>query len=380
MMTDKTLLEQMRINEIEIFHRMKLLDLSQEELDLVASLKKLVESEIEDIVEAFYRHQTEFDEIAIVIGDSETMRRLRAAQRKYIIEMFSGYYDGEYVNSRLRIGLVHKRIGVEPKLFLSGVRTLKHILFATLERHFPDPALLRPITVAIDKLFFFDITLVFDTYIDTLVSEVESAKKRTEAYAYALEEKTKTLSNHAERDSLTGLYNKRGMMSIMKSELRMAQRRHTLISLIYIDVNKFKQINDTYGHAKGDEILVSLARCMSEQVRSADFACRAGGDEFCIILPDCDHAHANQVAMRISNDFNAENPEFSISIGVAETGTQEYMNEDALIRDADQRMYLHKAQGSLRDAAPDGPQGKRDVKKAGASGKQLPGRRQAEGR
>ncbi|TAA63158.1 MULTISPECIES: GGDEF domain-containing protein [unclassified Shinella] len=351
MMTDKTLLEQMRINEIEIFHRMQLLDLSQDELDLIASLKKLIESEIEDIVEAFYRHQTEFDEISIVIGDSETMRRLRAAQRKYIIEMFSGYYDGEYVNSRLRIGLVHKRIGVEPKLFLSGVRTLKHILFSTLERHFADPAILRPIMVAIDKLFFFDITLVFDTYIDTLVSEVESAKKRTEAYAYALEEKAKTLGNHAERDSLTGLYNKRGMMKIMKSELRMAQRRHTLLSLIYIDVNKFKHINDTYGHAKGDEILISLGHCMSNQVRSADFACRVGGDEFCVILPDCDHAGAQQIAQRIASEFSLENPDFSISIGVSETGTQEYMSEDALIKDADQRMYLHKTGANLRAGA-----------------------------
>lgn len=351
MMTDKTLLEQMRINEIEIFHRMQLLDLSQDELDLIASLKKLIESEIEDIVEAFYRHQTEFDEIAIVIGDSETMRRLRAAQRKYIIEMFSGYYDGEYVNSRLRIGLVHKRIGVEPKLFLAGVRTLKHILFSTLERHFGDPTIFKPITTAIDKLFFFDITLVFDTYIDTLVSEVESAKKRTEAYAYALEEKAKMLGNHAEQNSLTDLYNKRGMMNIMKSELRMAQRRHTMLSLIYIDVNRFKFINDTYGHAKGDEILVSLGRCMTNQVRSADFACRVGGDEFCVILPDCDHAGAQQIAARIANDFTMENPEFSISVGISETGTQEYLSEEALIRDADERMYLHKAGSSLRSSA-----------------------------
>lgn len=353
MMTDQTLLEQMRINEIEIYHRMRLLDLSQDELDLIASLKKLIESEIEDIVEAFYRHQTEFDEIAIVIGDSETMRRLRAAQRKYILEMFSGYYDGEYVNSRLRIGLVHKRIGVAPKLFLSGVRTLKHILFATLERHFPDPAIIRPITIAIDKLFFFDITLAFDTYIDTLVSEVESAKKRTEAYANALEEKAKVLGNHAERDSLTGLFNKRGMMNIIKTELRMAQRRHTLLSLIYIDVNKFKFINDTYGHAKGDDILVSLGRCMTNQVRTADFACRIGGDEFCVILPDCDHAGAQQIALRIANEFSLENPDFSISTGVSETGTQEYMTEEALIKDADRRMYLHKTGAALRASGKD---------------------------
>lgn len=348
--TDKTLLEQMRINEIEIFHRMSLLDLTQDELDLIASLKKLIDSEIEGIVEAFYRHQTEFDEIAIVIGDSETMRRLRAAQRRYILELFSGYYDGEYVNSRLRIGLVHKRIGVAPKLFLAGIRTLKHLIFDLLDEHFTDPGVLKATKTAIDKLFYFDVTLVFDTYIETLLSEKESAKRRTEAYAYALEEKAKTLGDQAERDPLTGLYNKRGMMNVLKGELRMAQRRHTLLSIIYIDVNKFKEINDTYGHAKGDEVLNALGQCINANVRTADFACRVGGDEFCIILPDCDSVAAEQIASRIANDFGGRYAGFSVSCGVSETGTQEYLGEDELLKQADQQMYFNKTRSALRSA------------------------------
>lgn len=267
MITDKTLLEQMRISDIEIFHRMQLLDLTQEDLDLLSGHQKLVEAGIEQIVEDFYTRQTAFDEVAVVIGDSETMRRLRVAQRRYIIELFSGYYDHEYVNSRLRIGLVHKRIGVEPKLFLAGVHTIKVLLTAYLSKELSDKQALRQTLAALDKLLYFDMTLVFDTYIDTMISAANTARTRAETYARSLEDKTRELSNHAERDSLTQLYNKRGMGNILRHELRLAKRRHTLLSVIYFDINRFKHINDTYGHARGDEVLVQLAACIIAGVR-----------------------------------------------------------------------------------------------------------------
>jgi diguanylate cyclase (GGDEF)-like protein len=353
MIIDKTLLEQMSINDIEIFHRMALLDLTANDLDLIAAQKKIIEQSIEEIVEEFYRVQTSFEEVALVIGDSETMRRLRLAQRNYILELFSGYYDSEYVNSRLRIGLVHKRIGVEPKLFLSGVRTLKVLLSRTIERAITEPEKLRPTLEALDKLLQFDTTLVFDTYIDTMMSEAQSAKRRAESYASSMEEKAKLLSKHAERDSLTGLYNSRGMTKILSTELRMAQRRHALLSVIYLDVNDFKHINDTYGHAKGDEALRVLASCIGDNIRTADFPCRVGGDEFCVILPDCDRSGAVAIAARISSQFSLANPDYSISVGVAETGVQEYVTEEALLNIADEYMYAHKTGGRPKAAPKD---------------------------
>lgn len=71
-----------------------------------------------EIVDEFYQRQVEDEEISLLIGDASTLNRLSNAQRKYIIDLFSGTYDSEYVNNRLRISMVHKHIGVEPKLYL----------------------------------------------------------------------------------------------------------------------------------------------------------------------------------------------------------------------------------------------------------------------
>lgn len=131
--------------------------------------------------------QTSVPEIALLIGDADTLRRLHAAQRQYVLDLFGGSTGIEYVNNRLRIGLVHKRIGVEPKLYLSAVKTLKNILFEAIGRRITDSAAAAGTCRALDKILYFDITLVFDTYIRSLISEVETAKASIETYAANLE-------------------------------------------------------------------------------------------------------------------------------------------------------------------------------------------------
>ncbi|MDH5485761.1 MAG: protoglobin domain-containing protein, partial [Gammaproteobacteria bacterium] len=221
--TDQTLLEQLQISDVEISHRMELLSLGRDALELLSSHKLLIEQHIDTIVEEFYQRQTEIDEISLLIGDADTLRRLRSAQRKYVIDLFAGHYDAEYVNNRLRIGMVHKRIGVEPRLYLSAVRTLKEILNNTLEKSIDNGDTLHATINALDKLLYFDTTLVFDTYIDSLVGEIEAAKRRTEIYAKGLEEKvaerTKQLEEQSKLDPLTNIYNPRAMQDAFRREL-----------------------------------------------------------------------------------------------------------------------------------------------------------------
>lgn len=344
---EKTLLEQFNINEMEITRRMELLDLTHRELDLLAAQRPVIERNLSHIVNKFYAQQTSFDEIALLIGDADTLARLRAAQTRYIQDLFAGDYGHNYVNGRLRIGMVHKRIGVEPKLFLSAACTLKYLLAEVLTRAIDDRDTLLDVLRALDKLMNFDNALVFDTYIGTLLTAVESAKKRIETYAHALEQKSKVLATHAERDALTELYNKRGMMMALTRELNAAQRRKSHISMVYMDVNKFKFINDTFGHAKGDEVLRALAEAIAKSCRATDFACRVGGDEFCVILPDAEESVAVHLASKIGDAFMALFPEFSISAGVASTGDTAFMTEQELLEAADKAMYVTKAKSRL---------------------------------
>ncbi|MDH5357278.1 MAG: GGDEF domain-containing protein [Gammaproteobacteria bacterium] len=344
--TEQTLLEQMQISDVEILRRMELLGLNQQSLDLLASHKLIIADEIDEIVEIFYQKQTEIDEISLLIGDADTLRRLRSAQRKYVIDLFAGHYDSEYVNNRLRIGMVHKRIGVEPKLYLSAVRTLKEVLTTTLEASLDNKENLLETLMALDKLLYFDITLVFDTYIDSLVGEIETAKRRTEIYAQSLElkvaERTQQLEEQAKLDPLTNLYNPRAMQEFLRREISIANRRQTTLSLVYFDVDKFKSINDVEGHIKGDEVLKSIGMYMLQNIRESDMACRYGGDEFCIILPDCGTEEAKTVCEKIIMAFSKKYPDYTLSMGIAQTDNDGKINQETLIKLADEKMYLAK--------------------------------------
>lgn len=344
--TQQTLVEQMKISDVEINRRMELLDLNNDDLQLLNSHKVLIEESLDLIVNEFYAKQTAIDEIALLIGDADTLQRLQMAQRTYVLDLFSGHFDTEYVNNRLRIGLIHKRIGVEPKLYLSAVYTLKKIIRERLKMLLKDEEVFYLTLDALDKLFYFDVTFVFDTYIDSLVEEIKTAQRRTEAYAQSLEnkvaERTKQLEEMAKIDPLTGVSNQRAMSEWMRREMAVAKRNLSKLAFVYLDIDNFKMINDTYGHAKGDEVLKVIGQALLNNIRDIDIACRCGGDEFCIILPNCDLENAQTICKKVISEFEVKYPDFSLSIGISQTGEENYVCTDELIKEADEKMYLAK--------------------------------------
>jgi len=348
---EQTLIEQMQMSDSEINLRKELLNFTEDDIKALTDSKSYILDSIDTIVETFYQNQTQIDEIILLIGDADTLSRLNKALRTYINELFSGYYDNEYVNNRLRIGMVHKRIGVEPKLYLSAIRTLKDILREELRRSITDKKLLSDTLYALEKLFYFDTTLVFDTYIESLLDEVNSAKKKTERYAESLEkkvaERTKQLEELSKIDFLTNLFNQRSMYDSLRKELLRSIRNKTKISCIYIDIDDFKQINDEEGHIKGDEVLKYLGKSLLTNIRAIDIACRYGGDEFVVILPNCDIENAMLVIKKIIKKFSEKYPLYSLSIGIAETGIDNYIDSDKLIDLADKKMYLAKKKAGM---------------------------------
>lgn len=344
--TDQTLLEQMKISDVDISSRMSVLGLNKADLEILYSNQALVVNQIDGIVEEFYQRQTENDEISLLIGDADTLQRLRSAQRKYVLDLFSGIYDGQYVNNRLRIGMIHKRIGVEPKLYLSAVRTLKEIIINTLIAHIQSPDCLSKTLDALDKLIYFDTTLVFDAYIDSLVGEIKSAKAKSEEYATSLEDKvaerTHQLEALAKTDPLTGLYNQRAMYEMLRRDIAVAKRRKTTLSFVYFDVDKFKEINDKLGHIEGDNVLKFIGQSLLGIIREVDVSCRYGGDEFALILPECNTENAVKLCEKMITVFNGKYPDFSLSIGIAEIEADHDNDAEQLIKLADKKMYLSK--------------------------------------
>ncbi|MDH5353964.1 MAG: GGDEF domain-containing protein [Gammaproteobacteria bacterium] len=350
--TSQTLLEQMQFSEFEAEHRKSLFLLSEIDVEALKKVKPVIDAEMERIVTVFYQMQTNVPEIALLIGDADTLSRLQIAQRRYVLDLFSGVYDLEYINNRLRIGIVHKRIGVEPKLYLSAIYTLKSLLSEVITTHVEDVDLMKSSTMALEKLLYFDITLVFDTYIRSLLSEIEISKNKSDQYALDLEERVKTRTSElvelSRSDPLTGLLNVRHLQETLLTVLRAAQRRSEPVSFIYIDVNDFKIVNDTLGHQAGDDILCTVAKCIQGISRQEDSCFRYGGDEFCIILPNCTKAAAKEnYKSRLIEEIKARPEEISLSIGIAETGPEDYLEPDALIAKADKEMYEEKNRRKL---------------------------------
>jgi len=345
--TDQTLLEQMRITEFDIENRKTLLALTDDDFTLLKNYKPVIEARVDALVEDFYQQQTSVAEIALLIGDADTLERLKNAQSRYVLDLFSGLYDLEYVNNRLRIGLVHKRIGVEPKLYLSAINTLKNLLLDIIFETLSEKSERRATIMALDKLLLFDITLVFETYIRSLVSEIEISKKKSEQYACALEEKVRERTQQLEEltrvDSLTGLLNVRYLNETLTRTLRIAERRAEPVSIAYLDINDFKIINDTQGHLCGDNILRAVGAAIKQISRAEDSCFRYGGDEFCLVLPNCREEQAREIYMtRLNAELKKSSKNVALSIGIVQTGPEKFGEPDALVQQADEKMYAAK--------------------------------------
>lgn len=342
-----SLMEQLRISERDIEARQALFHLSFSDCDLLAGCKDIIVRNLDAIVDRFYQDQTSNREVALLIGDRETLSRLKQAQRHYIVDLFSGVYDASYVNSRLRVGKVHKRIGVTPMLYMAAVHSLIALLNEYLERGIPDRSLLQATRRSLLKLMMFDVELIFETYIASMMSEVESARQEVEAYADGLAEevaeRTRQLEELSKRDALTGLYNQRAFFDALRLAIATAERSQIPLSIAYMDLNGFKPINDLHGHIKGDEILQKAAKLISSAFREGDVVARYGGDEFCAIMPNASVDEARNACERLITAADREDLSgVTIAVGISELTPGSLISLEDLLSNADKAMYQAK--------------------------------------
>jgi diguanylate cyclase (GGDEF)-like protein len=155
------------------------------------------------------------------------------------------------------------------------------------------------------------------------------------------------------RDGLTGLYNRRHYDASLRYEAIRAFRQNYSLYLLFIDLDGLKTYNDKYGHQKGDDLLIQLAKVILANVRTdVDSAYRYGGDEFAVILPHANRQQALMVAQRLLTKYNTRSlSSTSLSIGLAKLeGSRETLEEDleTLMKKADQALYHAKTKGGNR--------------------------------
>ena len=191
-----------------------------------------------------------------------------------------------------------------------------------------------------------------------LVARVQTQLKR-KRYSDRLRQNLELGLEMAITDQLTGLYNRRYMESHLKTQIQHSLQNGKSVSFLIIDVDHFKAINDTHGHDVGDLVLKQFAERLSANVRGLDLACRYGGEEFVVVMPDTDVAFAYSIAERLRQEI-ADGPfdvipggdplKLTISIGVTSSqGPSD--TADSLLKRADQALYRAKSEGRNRVVA-----------------------------
>ncbi|KAB0641063.1 sensor domain-containing diguanylate cyclase [Burkholderia latens] len=164
----------------------------------------------------------------------------------------------------------------------------------------------------------------------------------------------------ARTDGLTGLNNRRSFAEVLDREWRRARRARSVFSLLFVDVDRFKAYNDTYGHQAGDDALAAVARCIGENIRRPlDTAARYGGEEFIVLLPDTPETGAAQIAERIRAAIDqlalehagSEYGHVTASIGLASWMPKDDEEAGTVIKAADEALYYAKATGRNKVAA-----------------------------
>ncbi|MFA7084396.1 MAG: bifunctional diguanylate cyclase/phosphodiesterase [Arcobacteraceae bacterium] len=186
--------------------------------------------------------------------------------------------------------------------------------------------------------------IVVDSILTTMANLVGSVK--------AINKYTEDLEYYAARDPLTGLFNQRVFNDFMAYETKRAKRHDYSFALMVIDCDNFKSLNDNHGHAFGDLFLQTIARVLEKEKRDEDIVARYGGDEFTVILPECNENGAVTVANRLANSIsetkliapNGDKVSLTISIGIS-IFPQHTTSQKDMFMIADSMMYHAKEEG-----------------------------------
>ena len=196
------------------------------------------------------------------------------------------------------------------------------------------------------------INAILEKYKNSLKYLNENLEQKVKTRTHDLEESKELLKEMAEKDSLTNLYNRRYLNSVVDSLIQISIRNNEPLCLIMIDIDKFKKINDTYGHGIGDEILVQLSNKLLSKFRKSDVISRVGGEEFVVVFPKTKLEAAFKISEELRKDIENSifkiaqlDIKFTISIGITILDKYEDKNLQTILKRADEALYDAKKAG-----------------------------------
>ncbi|RAK56045.1 hypothetical protein DJ017_16780 [Phenylobacterium soli] len=226
-------------------------------------------------------------------------------------------------------------------------------------RHFPDPPeggyLCLPLNVQGETIGLLHLSVPPDREIDEDTHRLMATFGDVIKLSLSNLKLRESLSEQALRDPLTGVFNRRYLAETLPREIRRARRDRTDLTVAMIDVDHFKAFNDTYGHGAGDLVLKEVGAFLNRSLRAGDIACRYGGEEFLLVLAECDADEAHARLAQLCTDIKLKAfafrkqllPNITVSVGIAQM-EDGLTAAEPLITAADQALYKAKADGRDR--------------------------------
>lgn len=343
-MTEFALVNKYGLTDNEIKRRLAIFGVGPDDAILIAAVKPAIVNEVESLVQSFYSRLFDFPELARFLSHAEVASRLRMEMGRYLLTLGESIESPEYVEGRLRVGVVHDRIGVPLKGYLGAYAGFQYDLSKVVGSALADPATTASTVGAINRVILFDVSLAVETY-------HIAALDRSEHLIAQLEANQEQIRRLSQTDYLTGVMNRRSFVDSLDGEIQRCQRYGNALSVLMIDIDNFKSINDSHGHQAGDAILKKVAHTLSTTIRMTDRCGRWGGEEFAVLMPETDLDTAQIMAERIRLAIIHEEVAVSskrlmasVSIGVA-TWRDATLDAARLVDHADMAMYAAKVAG-----------------------------------
>jgi diguanylate cyclase (GGDEF)-like protein len=305
----------------------------------------VIEPHKNQIVEHFYDFLLTQPETAVFISGSGKIARLKKTHRNYLGTLGIDYDQELYFENRLEVGLAHERIGLPLTLYLAAYRVLQYELI----NYIPDDILkedksrLREFILKITGL---DMSLAMETYHSVQIEDLASS-------IIGLRHEQLELSTKVKYDDLTQALSRPYLMDALKRELELAGKRTIPTCIAMVDLDNFKEVNDTFGHLVGDQILQGVVGRIKSRMRNMDIVGRYGGEEFLLVFPATKITTTIEIVDRIrqhiaDSPFHVEELSIPVTISGGVTASEKNDTIEMIIERADQLLYQAKNNGRNR--------------------------------
>jgi diguanylate cyclase (GGDEF)-like protein len=284
--------------------------------------------------------------VAALLGNAAERAKVLTALRQHWSDLFGQGPSAASLQRAALIGRRHFEVGVKPRHYLALCQLLSKVVTDAI---IEDAKIDTPQAVdAVGRVVMMDAEVVLGSYYGSL-ADLVSYEAQSETRS--LKDRLSVLEDMAFLDAVTGLFNRRYFDRSIAVEIARASRERSPLSLLICDIDRFKEVNDTWGHAAGDRVLNELAGVLADMGRKTDIVTRFGGEEFCFLLPNTKPEWAKLVAERVRAKVEAvaipieggERLKVTASIGI---GTYRAGDTAAqLIQRADEALYRAKGLG-----------------------------------